>query len=589
MEPHASLARWEPHANRLTLWSSTQVPHYLHRSLSRTLDIPMGNIRVIRPAVGGGFGAKCEATPLDFCAVLFARLTGRPVMMEYSREEMHVHFRGRHKQYIDLKIGVRQDGTITAVEQKVLLDGGAYTSFGVITAYYAGSMLPTLYKIPNYRYDGTRVYTNLPASGAFRGHGVPQPRFAFESLLDMIAEDLGIDPVEIRLRNAMTPDTRTCNALDISSCEFSQTLERAREASGWRDKKGALPAGKGIGIGCGGFVSGAGYPIYRSDFPHSNAVIRVHEDGTGVSLHIAAAEIGQGSDTVMVQIAAEELGVPYEQVWMVECDTVLSTLDLGAYSSRLTLMGGNAVRKAAQQVKHQLFDVAARELGCDVGALTARGGRIFVQDHPAIGMDWAAAARLAFSRSGPVVGTGSYQPPSSLGGGFKGSTVGTSPAYSFSTVVAEVTVDLETGYVTVDRVTDYSDAGTVINPVTFHGQVEGSIVMGMGETLFEDTLVNREGGFSNANLHDYLIPTICDTPEITTVAVESYEPHGPFGAKEIGEGSLLPVLGAIANAIYDACGVRVTELPITPEKILHGLRAREAAPASPPSAAEVTA
>ena len=589
MEPHASLARWEPHANRLTLWSSTQVPHYLHRSLSRTLDIPMGNIRVIRPSVGGGFGAKCEATPLDFCAVLFTRLTGRPVMMEYSREEMHVHFRGRHKQYIDLKIGVRNDGTITAVEQKVLLDGGAYTSFGVITAYYAGSMLPTLYKIPNYRYDGTRVYTNLPASGAFRGHGVPQPRFAFESLLDMIAEDLGIDPVEIRLRNAMTPDTRTCNALDISSCEFTQTLERARETSGWRAKKGALPPGQGIGIGCGGFVSGAGYPIYRSDFPHSNAVIRVHEDGTGVSLHIAAAEIGQGSDTVMVQIAAEELGVPYEQVWMVECDTVLSTLDLGAYSSRLTLMGGNAVRKAAEQVKHQLFDLAARELGCEVGALTARGGRIFVTDSPGNGMDWAAAARLAFSRNGPVVGTGSYQPPRTLGGDFKGSTVGTSPAYSFSTVVAEVTVDLETGFISVDRVTDYSDAGTVINPVTFHGQVEGSIVMGMGETLFEDTLVNGEGRFSNANLHDYLIPTICDTPEITTVAVESYEPHGPFGAKEVGEGSLVPVLGAIANAIYDACGVRVTELPITPEKILQGLRARETAPASPPPATEVTA
>jgi 4-hydroxybenzoyl-CoA reductase subunit alpha len=297
-----------------------------------------------------------------------------------------------------------------------------------------------------------------------------------------------------------------------------------------------------------------------------------------VSLHIAAAEIGQGSDTVMVQIAAEELGVPYEQVWMVECDTVLSTLDLGAYSSRLTLMGGNAVRMAAQNVKAQLFEVAARELGCDVGALAARGGRIYVKDYPSAGMDWAAVARLAFSRKGPVVGTGSYQPPKSLGGGFKGSTVGTSPAYSFSTVVAEVSVDLETGYVSVDRVTDYSDAGTVINPVTFHGQVEGSIVMGMGETLLEDTLVNAEGRFTNANLHDYLIPTICETPEITTVAVESYEPHGPFGAKEIGEGSLLPVLGAIANAIYDACGVRVTELPITPEKILQGLRAREAAP-----------
>lgn len=574
MEPHATLARWEPHADRLTIWSATQTPHYLHRSLSRTLGIPMGDIRVIRPHVGGGFGAKAEATPLDFCAAVLARRTGRPVMMEYTREEMHVHFRGRHKQTIDLKIGVRKDGTITAVEQRAVLDGGAYTSFGVITAYYAGSMLPTLYRLPHYRYDGYRVYTNLPASGAFRGHGVPQPRFAFESLLDMIAEDLGIDPIEIRLRNAMLPNTRTCNEFDVSSCEFTETLARARSASGWVEKRGRLPRGKGIGVGCGGFVSGAGYPIYRSDFPHSNAIIRVHEDGTHVSLHIAAAEIGQGVDTVLVQIAAEELGLPYDRVWMVESDTVLSPLDLGAYSSRLTLMGGNAVRMAAENVRARLVEVAANELGCDPGGLVVHAGRIHVGDDPDVGMDWAAAAKLAFSRGGPVVGTGHYRPPSNLGSSVKGGAVGASPAYSFSTMVAEVTVDLETGRVDVDRVTDFSDAGTVINPSTFHGQVEGSIIMGIGETLLEDTLHDTNGQLTNANLHDYLIPTIVETPEISSAAVESYEPHGPFGAKEIGEGSLLPAFGAIANAVYNACGVRVTELPITPEKILAGLKAR---------------
>ena len=571
MEPHAALARWENHAGRLTIWTSTQTPHYVHRSLSRMLGMPMGSIRVIRPPVGGGFGAKAEATPLDFCSAIFAKRTGRPVMMEYSREEMFRHFRGRHKQYIDLKIGVKQDGTITAVEQRVVLDGGAYTSYGVITAYYAGSMLPTLYKMPNYRYDGTRVYTNLPASGAFRGHGVPQPRFAFESLLDMIAEDIRLDPIEIRLRNAMTPNTRTCNALDISSCEFTATLERARDTSKWIEKKGKLPRGKGIGVGCGGFVSGAGYPIYRSDFPHSNAVIRVHEDGTGISLHIAAAEIGQGSDTVLVQMAAEELGVPYEWVWLADCDTTTSPLDLGSYSSRVTLMAGHAVQRAAAKVRAQVVAVAAAELSRDAASLVARGGRIFVKEDPAVEMDWAAAARLAFSRQGPVVGTGSYQPPKNLGGDFKGGAVGTSPAYSFSTAVAEVTMDLETGQISVDRVTDFSDAGTVINPITFHGQVEGSIVMGLGETLLEDTLFDAKGRAMNPNLHDYLIPTMYEIPEIHTAAVESFEPNGPFGAKEVGEGSLLPVLGAIANAIYDACGVRVTELPITPEKILRGL------------------
>lgn len=571
LEPHAALARWEHHGQRLTLWSATQTPHYVHRMLSRTLGVPMGAIRVIKPAVGGGFGCKAETTALDFCAAILARRTGRPVMMEYTREEMVLHFRGRHKQYMDLKVGTKQDGAITAVEFRSVLDGGAYTSYGVITAYYAGSMLPTLYKIPNYKFDGRRVYTNLPASGAFRGHGVPQPRFAFESMLDMLAEDLGIDPFEIRLRNAMTPGTRTCNALEISSCEFIATLEHARERSGWREKKGRLPRGKGIGIGCGGFVSGAGYPIYRSDFPHSNAMIRVHEDGTGASLHIAAADIGQGCDTVLVQIAAEELGIPYERIWLADCDTMLSPLDLGSYSSRVTLMGGNAVRQAAAAVKAQILETAGRHLSCDRQGLVARNGRIFVGEHPAAGMDWAEAARLAFSARGPVVGVGSYTPPPGLGGEFKGGTVGTSPAYSFSTAVAEVTVDLETGYVTVDRFTDFSDAGTVVNPVTFHGQVEGAMIMGVGETLLEDTTFDQFGAPTNANLHDYLLPTIRETPNIDTAAVESYEPRGPFGAKEIGEGSLLPALGAIANAVYDACGVRVTELPITPEKILQGL------------------
>ncbi len=575
IEPHAALARWEHHGEKLTLWSSTQVPHYVQHMISRVFDIPQGKIRVIKPAVGGGFGGKAETTPLELCAVILAKKTGRPVMMKYSREEMFYHFRGRHKQVIDMKIGVRKDGAITAVQSRVVLDGGAYTSFGVITAYYAGAMLPTLYKIPNYKYDGYRMYTNLPACGAMRGHGVPHPRFAFESLLDMIAEDLGHDPFQIRILNAMDPNTRTCNALDISSCAFKATLERAREESGWKKKKGKLRRGKGIGVGCGGFVSGAGYPIYRSDFPHSNAMIRVHEDGRAVSLHIAAAEIGQGCDTVLPQIAAEELGIPYERVWLVECDSVLSPVDLGSYSSRVTLMGGNAVRMAAAEVKGKVLRAAARHLGCDPHGLTARDGRIFVAEHPEVCMEWDGAARLAFCRSGPVVGTGHYQPPRALGGEFKGGTVGTSPAYSFSTAVCEVSVDLETGYVTVDRFTDFSDAGTVINPVTFHGQVEGGIIMGLGETMLESSIHAPDGTLVNPDLHGYLIPTICETPEIRSGAVESFEPRGPFGAKEVGEGCLLPVLGAIANAIYDACGVRVTELPITPEKILQGLKARE--------------
>jgi 4-hydroxybenzoyl-CoA reductase alpha subunit len=574
IEPHVAIARWEPHADRLTLWSSAQAPHYVWHQISRVFEIPMGSIRLITPPVGGGFGVKAETTPLEFCAVILARLTGRPVMMQYSRRDMFYHFRGRHKQTIDMKIGVKKDGTICAVQSRILLDGGAYTSFGIVTAYYAGSMVPTLYKIPNYKYEGYRVYTNLPASGAMRGHGVPQPRFAFETILDMIAEDLDLDPIEIRLRNAMEPNTRTCNDLDISSCEFRATLERARQETGWVQKRGKLPAGHGIGVGCGGFVSGAGYPIYRADFPHSNAVIRVLEDGRGVTLHIAAAEIGQGCNTILPQIAAEELGLPYECVWLAPNDTVLSPMDLGSYSSRVTLMAGNAVRMAAAAVKTKVLMAAGRHLDCDPLNLTARAGRIFAKEQPEMCMSWHEAARQAFCQQGPVVGTGYYRPPAGLGGKYKGAAVGTSPAYSFATSICEVSVDLETGYVTVVRFTDLSDAGTVINPLTFHAQVEGGIIMGIGETLLEDTLHDDKGVLLNPDLHGYLIPTIRETPEIRSRAVESYEPHGPFGAKEIGEGCLPPILSAVGNAIHDACGIWVTELPITPERIRCALKAQ---------------
>ncbi|MFH1842534.1 MAG: molybdopterin-dependent oxidoreductase [bacterium] len=572
IEPHAAIARWERHGERLTVWSSAQTPHYIHHQLARMFEIPMSNIRFIKPPVGGGFGVKAETTPLELCSVILARKTGRPVKMKYTREEMFYHFRGRHKQYIDLKIGVKQDGAITAVQSTIHLDGGAYTSFGIVTVYYAGSMVPTLYKLPNYKYDGYRLYTNLPASGAMRGHGVPQPRFAFEQLLDMIAEDLNLDPLAVRQLNAMEPNSTTCNELDISSCELQATLEQARVETGWDEKYGKLPPGKGIGISCGGFVSGAGYPIYRSDFPHSNAVIRVLEDGRGIALHIAAADIGQGCNTVLPQIAAEELGVPYAWIWMAECDSLLSPVELGAYASRITLMGGNAVRMAAAEVKAQLLQVAGERLGCDPHGLVARDGRIYVPEQPDFGLDWDEVARLAFSRSGPVVGKGHYRPRKGLGGAYKGGPVGTSPAYSFSTTVAEVTVDLETGYVTVDKFHDFSDAGTVINPITFHGQVEGSVVMEVGEALMEDTIHDHRGVLLNPDLHGYLIASIYETPEINSRAVDSYEPHGPFGAKEIGEGSTVPMMAAIANAITDACGVRVTELPITPEKILRGLR-----------------
>jgi len=589
IEPHASIAYWENDGSNLVLYSSTQVPHYLQYMLARVLDIPLGDIRIIRPPVGGGFGGKAETTPLDLVTAIASRRTGRPVKMVYTRQEMFLHGRGRHKQYMRFEIGVKKDGRITAVKSQIYLDGGAYTSFGIITAYYAGGMIPTLYRIPNYRYEGFRVVTNKPACGAMRGNGTPQPRFAFESLLNMIADDLGIDPIDIRQRNAMEANMRTCNDLYVGSCEFKATLKEVAEKSEWKKKYGKLPPGRGIGIGCGGFVSGAAYSIYRGQvqrtsekepepflkkatFPHSNAIIKISEDGTAAVLLILAAEIGQGAATVLSQICAETLGISLHRVRIRSEDSDISPLDLGAYSSRTTLMGGNAVAMAGKEVLGKLFLEVSRMWNCAPEQLEARNNRIYHKEDQTKTMEWAEAARKYFNQNGPLVGKGWYKPPEGLGGDFKGAAVGTSPAYSFGSSVCECEVDLETGKVKIRKFTGFHDCGTPINPQAVHGQTEGAVVMGAGETLMEEVVYDEKGNILNPNLHDYLLMTIKDAPEIFSGIVESYEPEGPYGAKEIGEGSILPVLPALAHAIAHATGVWIKDLPITPEKILRALK-----------------
>ncbi|MHC5111213.1 MAG: molybdopterin-dependent oxidoreductase [Planctomycetota bacterium] len=588
MEPHASIATWDPDGT-LVLYTSTQVPHYVQYMMAHVLHMPLGKIRVIRPTVGGGFGGKAETTPLDICAALFSRRLGRPVKMVYSREEMFLHGRGRHKQHMYFKLGVDADGKIQAFSSKIYLDGGAYSSFGVATAYYAGSVIPTLYRIPAYKYDGFRVMTNKPACGAMRGHGVPQPRFAFECLLNMIADDLGIDPVEIRRRNAIEANEMTVNEMDIGSCEFRATLEAAAEKSKWTEKWGKLPKGKGIGIASGGFVSGAGYCIYRgqvqqshekprepfvkkSIFPHANAVVRITEDGMAAILMIGAAEIGQGSDTVLTQMCAESLGIPMDRMRIRSEDSDISPLDLGAYSSRVTLMAGHAVSRAGVAVLDKMKPIAADLLSCNERDVVARHAKLFAKDDPERSVPWEEVARKYFNANGPLVGTGCYKPPDGLGGNYKGSTVGTSPAYSFGTAICEVSVDLETGKIKIDHFTDYHDCGTPINPQAVHGQVEGAVAMGASETIYEDVQFDEKGLLQNPNLHGYLMMSIMDAPEIFSGLVDSYEPRGPFGAKEIGEGSTLPVLGAVAHAIANATGVWLKDLPITPEKVLAALR-----------------
>lgn len=569
IEPHSAISIWEN--GKLTVYSSTQSPHYFQYYIARQFGLEMGNVRVIKTYIGGGFGGKLEPTGLEFASAVLSKVTGRPVKLFYDRHEMFAHNRGRHAQVMKVTTGVDKEGKILGVHADFIMDGGAYTSLGIATAYYAGAMLPLTYNFENFKFDMTRVYTNLPACGAQRGHGAPQPRYAFESHLDNVAKDLGIDPIEIRLRNARQSNSITPNEFQVNSCELTQCIEKAKEISGWTEKKEKFGDGKGIGIAVGSFVSGAGYPIYRTDLPHAAAIIKVHEDGTAATLYTGATDIGQGSDTVLCQMAAEAMGYNYENMKIVAADTETTPHDFGAYASRQTLMSGAAVKQAGEEVKKQILELAAKMLEVDVDDLDCCEGWVFSKSNPEIGKAFKEVAREFFVKNGPLVGKGAYTPPK-LGGTFKGAAVGTSPAYSFCAQISEVEIDEETGEIDVKDVWDVHDCGQVINPALLKGQIHGALYMGMGESIWEEVLFDEKGKIKNANLGEYRLPTALDMPNITSELVDSYEPAGPWGVKEVGEGSTIPTMGCFSNAIYDAMGVRVNSLPLSYEKVWRALK-----------------
>lgn len=571
IEPHSAISVWE--GGKLTVYSSTQSPHYFQYYIARQFGLKMGDVRVIKPHMGGGFGGKLEPTGLEFAGAALAMKTGRPVKMFYDRHEMFAHNRGRHKQFMKVTTGVDKNGKILGVHADFIMDGGAYTSLGVATAYYAGAMLPLTYEYENYKFDMIRAYTNLPACGAQRGHGHPQPRYAYECHLDMLAEELGMDPLELRLINTRKRNTVTPNDFRVNSCELEACLIKAKEISGWEEKRKNLPSGKGIGLAVGSFVSGAGYPIYRTDLPQASAMIKVNEDGTSATLYTGAVDIGQGSDTVLCQMAAEAMGFTYEQMKIVSADTETTPHDFGAYASRQTLMSGAAVKQAGEEVKQQVIEMASMMLQTDYRDLECREGIIWRKTDPSVTTTYAAVARQFFVCRGPLVGKGSYAPPK-LGGKFKGAPVGTSPAYSFCAQISQVDIDEETGEIKVEHVWDVHDCGTVINPALLHGQVHGALFMGVGEAVWEEVVFDDKGKILNANLGEYRLPTALDMPNITSELVFSAEPEpaGPWGVKEVGEGSTIPTMGCYSNAIYDAMGVRVYSLPLSYEKVWRALK-----------------
>lgn len=578
MEQHASVAVPEDD-ERLTLYSSTQTPHYVHRALAKVLAIPAARIRVVATPNGGGFGGKSDPFNHEIVAAKMALKLGRPVKIALTREEVFYCHRGRHPVLMHVKTGVTRDGKITAQHLKTALDGGGYGSYGVASTYYTGALQTVTYQMPSYRFDGVRCFTNKPPCGPKRGHGTPQPRFGFEIHLDKIAERLGIDPADLRLNMLLAPDTVTANWLKIGSNGLADCIEAVVEGSGWRKRRGKLPPGHGLGLACGSYLCGAGLPIYWNHMPQSGVQLRLDRSGA-VAVFCGEAEIGQGSDSVLAAVVAEVLGIELADIQLMVGDTGFTPVDLGSYSSRVTLMVGNAALEAAGRARDLLARAVSEQIEVPQGRLVFSERRVFDAEDPEKGVSFEEAVIAAEARFGTLGTVGSYTPPRSPGR-YKGAGVGPSPAYSYSAAVVEVEVDAGTGLWLPIHVWIAHDVGQAINPVLVLGQIEGGVYMGLGEVMMEEQAFRRlPKHLSGALVHkfpsllEYKSPTFLDTPPITSYLIEEPEPQGPFGAKEVGQGPLLPVMPAVANAIYDAVGVRIDQTPIQPHMILKALAAK---------------
>jgi 4-hydroxybenzoyl-CoA reductase alpha subunit len=580
MEQQASLATVEGDG-KLTLASSTQNPHYLHRQLARALQMPASQIRVIATPNGGGFGGKCDPGNHEFVVCKAALVLGRPVKICLTREEVFYQHRGRHPVLMKLRTGVTRDGRLTGMHLQTLLDGGAYGSHGPASTFYTGVLTPVTYELPRFKFEACRVFTNKPACGPKRGHGTPQPRFGQEVQLDKIADKLGLDPAELRLNIVTRENTLTANWLRIGSNGLAECIRKVVERSGWKEKHRKLPLGRGVGLACSAYMCGAGVSIYWNKMPHSGVQLLLDRSGQ-VSVLCGATEIGQGSDDVLAAIVAEVLGIDTADIRVFTGDTGLTPIDLGSYSSRVTVMMGNAAMQAAGRVRERIVQAAAEQLDTLPERVVLAQGRVYAAENPGTTMSFIEAVAAAEAKFGTLGAVGSYSPPKAPGR-YKGAGVGPSPAYSFTACVVETEVDPATGWITIPKIWVAHDIGRAINPVHVHGQVIGGVYMGLGEALMEEQAFRRlPPKLSSALVHripsmlEYKSPTSLDMPEVEVALIEAPDPNCPYGAKEAGQGPLLPVMPAVANAVYDAVGVRIDELPITPDKVLAALELKAA-------------
>jgi 4-hydroxybenzoyl-CoA reductase alpha subunit len=572
-EPLVVIAHFDAD-DRMTVWTPQQVPHYLHRALAEVLEMPMHKIRVIRPMVGGGFGGKSDPFPHEMIAALLTRKCRRPVKILMDREDVFLTNHGRHPTETKISMGIDRDGKISFLDLRAHIDGGSWGSFGVVTTYYNGVLSMGPYAIPNFRYSGRRLYTNKAPCGAMRGHGAVNSRFAMEVMIDELCEDAKIDPCDFRLKNLLTPNSKTVNEFRITSIGARECIERARAASEWDKKFRKLPHGHGIGVACGFYISGSAHRIHFNDLPQSTVHLKIDMDG-GIAVHCLAAEIGQGSDTMLAQCVAEPLGVSLDRIHIFSSDTDADPIDLGSYSSRVTFMAGNAARRAAEMIREKLVNATGAITGYPASGFILKDEQVIYAPNPEIRISFHEALQKALAKNGALIAKGIYQSPPPMGGKFKGANAGLSPTYSYQCYVAEVKVDPETCEPRVMKVWAAHDCGKALNPLAVAGQIEGCIHMGLGQALMEEMVYNR-GNILNANFLDYRTLTPMQMPDVDVIMVESNDPEGPWGAKEAGEGPLLPILPAVANAIYDAIGVRMRSLPMTADKIWKAMHEKQA-------------
>jgi CO/xanthine dehydrogenase Mo-binding subunit len=571
IEPHACLAEVDP-TGRVLLQGSKQSPYITWRHMCRALDLPLSKMRIVNPFVGGAFSGKHDPFDVDFAAVKLAQITNRPVKIALNYDEVLAAYRQRNAMDAKLKIGVKKNGAITALKAECILEGGPICGIGPFNIYYFGAFLNIPYKIPAIEYHGKLVYSNRAPCGTVRGQEIVLAQFALDSLLHMVAEDLGMDQVDIRHLNAVTDNWRTANGIVVDVSGLQECIKRSAGKIGWKESREERPEGRGIGFSCASHPSG---PRLGGHFG-SSVMLKLVEDGKVVVTH-GGTEIGQGANTVFCQMAAEVLGLPFEDIIQGVSDSDTAIFDSGMFGDRCTYWDGNATIAAANDLKRQLAVIAAKELQADPEELEFKNKRIFIKGEPEKGIDFLLAVRRAYYERGePLYGKGYWAATDIDLVDWKTGKGNLAHGLDFIATAIEVQVDKETGKVTLIRGVHGDDAGQPINPAMLEGQVNGGSAHMTGHALFEESLYDEKGRALNYTWRDYKQPTSLDVPEYVVEHVHTHDPHGPFGAKGAGEASSCSTLAAVANGIYDAVGVRIKDLPITAEKILKALKEKEA-------------